>query len=89
MAVYSFFGFGGALVGPILFGALLDAAGGETARHAWLLAFAGLAAVGFAGVAVLRDTDANRDSAAPRATEGRVRARERVAPRSASSGPGA
>jgi MFS family permease len=55
MAVYSFFGFGGALAGPIVFGALLDAAGGEAAPRAWLLAFSGLAAVGLTGVAVLRD----------------------------------
>jgi predicted MFS family arabinose efflux permease len=54
MAVYSFFGFGGALAGPIAFGALLDAGGGETAPHAWLLAFCGVAAVSLAGVAVLR-----------------------------------
>ena len=42
MAVYSFFGFGGALAGPIVFGALLDAAGAETARHAWLRRLPGL-----------------------------------------------
>jgi MFS family permease len=46
MAVYSFFGFGGALIGPIMFGALLDAGGGASVRRAWILAFAGLAAVG-------------------------------------------
>ena len=55
MAMYSFFGFGGAFDGPIAFGALLDAGGGEAAPRAWLLAFGGLAAVGLAGVAVLRD----------------------------------
>jgi len=53
MAVYSFFGFGGALVGPITFGALLDAGGGAALRRAWILAFAGLAAVSLAGVAAL------------------------------------
>lgn len=53
MAVYSFVGFGGALIGPIVFGALLDAGGGESARRAWLLAFAGLAAVSLGGVAAL------------------------------------
>ena len=56
MAVYSFFGFGGALVGPIVFGALLDTAGGEAAPRAWLLAFCGLAAVGLAGIAAIRST---------------------------------
>jgi MFS family permease len=54
MAMYSFVGFGGALAGPIVFGALLDAGGGEAAPRAWLLAFGGLAAIGLAGVAVLR-----------------------------------
>jgi MFS family permease len=53
MAVYSFFGFGGALAGPITFGALLDAGGGESSHGAWLLAFAGLAAVSLAGAAAL------------------------------------
>lgn len=53
MAVYSFFGFGGALVGPITFGALLDAGGGAASHRAWLLAFAGLALVSLAGVMAL------------------------------------
>jgi MFS family permease len=53
MAVYSFFGFGGAFIGPITFGALLDAGGGESSHGAWLLAFSGLAAVSLAGAAAL------------------------------------
>lgn len=53
MAVYSFFGFAGALMGPITFGALLDAGGGSGARAAWLLAFSGIALVSVAGVAAL------------------------------------
>jgi MFS family permease len=53
MAVYSFFGFGGALAGPIAFGALLDAGGGEASHRAWLLAFAGLAVISLGGVAAL------------------------------------
>jgi MFS family permease len=53
MAVYSFFGFGGALLGPITFGALLDAGGGATSQRAWLLAFSGVALVSVAGVAAL------------------------------------
>jgi predicted MFS family arabinose efflux permease len=60
MAVYSFVGFGGAFVGPILFGALLDAGGGESVPRAWLLAFSGLATVGLAGVAVLRNGASER-----------------------------
>jgi len=53
MAAYSFFGFGGALMGPITFGALLDAGGGAASHRAWLLAFSGLAVVSLAGVAAL------------------------------------
>jgi MFS family permease len=53
MAAYSFFGFGGALMGPITFGALLDAGGGAASHRAWLLAFSGLALVSLAGVAAL------------------------------------
>jgi MFS family permease len=53
MAVYSFFGFGGALMGPITFGALLDTGGGAESQRAWLLAFAGLALVSLAGAGAL------------------------------------
>jgi MFS family permease len=53
MAVYSFFGFGGALLGPITFGALLDAGGGASSHGAWRLAFAGVALVSVAGVLAL------------------------------------
>jgi MFS family permease len=56
MAVYSFFGFAGASMGPVTFGALLDAGGGAASRRAWLLAFAGLAVVSLFGVAVLGRT---------------------------------
>jgi MFS family permease len=59
MAVYSFFGFAGALMGPIVFGALLDAGGGAASQRAWLLAFAGIAAVSLCGVAVLGRTSAS------------------------------
>jgi MFS family permease len=53
MAAYSFFGFGGALMGPITFGMILDAGGGASSHRAWLLAFSGLALVSLAGVAAL------------------------------------
>ena len=53
MAVYSFFGFGGAFMGPIVFGALLDAGGGAAAHRAWILAFGGVAAVSVAGIVAL------------------------------------
>jgi MFS family permease len=53
MAVYSFFGFSGALMGPIVFGALLDAGGGTSSHRAWLLAFSSIGLVSLAGVAAL------------------------------------
>jgi MFS family permease len=53
MAVYSFFGFGGGLVGPVLFGALLDAGGGAARVSAWLLAFGGIACISLAASATL------------------------------------
>lgn len=56
MAVYSFFGFAGGLMGPIAFGALLDAGGGASSHRAWLLAFVGGALVSLAGVAALGST---------------------------------
>lgn len=42
MAVYSFVGFGAGLISPLVFGAVLDLAGGNTSRLAWGLAFASL-----------------------------------------------
>jgi MFS family permease len=70
MAAYSFFGFGGALAGPIVFGALLDAGGGASLRRAWIFAFAGLAAVSLGGAAALtsraaRPSDRRASPAAP------------------------
>lgn len=56
MAVYSFFGFGGGLLGPIVFGTLLDAGGGTASHRAWLLAFASLTAVSLLGAASLRSS---------------------------------
>ena len=44
MAVYSLVGFGAGFLAPLVFGAVMDAAGGETRRLAWGLAFASLAA---------------------------------------------
>lgn len=62
MAVYSFFGFGGRLLGPIVFGTLLDAGGGGESHRAWLLAFASLTAVSLLGAASLRRLSASRGS---------------------------
>ena len=46
MAVYSFIGFGGAIVAPLVFGAVLDVAGGNQSRTAWGLAFASIGIFG-------------------------------------------
>jgi len=53
MAVYSFFGFAGGLVGPVIFGALLDLGGGTARVTAWLLAFGGIACISLAASATL------------------------------------
>jgi MFS family permease len=44
MAVYSFSGFGAGFVAPLVFGAVLDAAGGKTDASAWGFAFGSLGA---------------------------------------------
>jgi MFS family permease len=59
MAVYSFFGFAGALMGPITFGALLDAGGGADSHRAWILAFFGVALVSVAGIVALGQESRN------------------------------
>ncbi len=45
MAVHSFIGFGGGFVGPLVFGMMLDMAGGRDSQLAWGVAFAGLGLV--------------------------------------------
>jgi hypothetical protein len=45
LALHSVFGFTGAFLGPVIFGAALDRAGGETEAVAWIVAFATLAAM--------------------------------------------
>jgi MFS family permease len=42
MGLYSLAGFGGGMLGPIVFGAVLDAAGGGTRPAAWALAYAAI-----------------------------------------------
>lgn len=44
MGVYSLAGFGGGMVGPIVFGAALDAAGGAAKLPAWIAAYASIGA---------------------------------------------
>jgi MFS family permease len=54
LGLYSLAGFGGGLLGPIVFGAALDAAGGATSRLAWVLAYAAIGAGCLAAPLVVR-----------------------------------
>ena len=52
LAVYSFIGFSAALVGPLVFGVVLDLAGGNRSTQAWVLAYVSIGIFGvFAPVA--------------------------------------
>ena len=44
MGLYSLAGFGGGLLGPVVFGSALDLAGGAAAPHAWIAAYAAIGA---------------------------------------------
>ncbi|HEV7477841.1 MAG TPA: MFS transporter [Burkholderiales bacterium] len=44
MGLYSLIGFGGGMLGPVVFGAALDAAGGAQASLAWVAAYAAIGA---------------------------------------------
>ena len=44
MGLYSLLGFGGGLLGPVVFGAALDAAGGSASPVAWVVAYAAIGA---------------------------------------------
>jgi MFS-type transporter involved in bile tolerance (Atg22 family) len=39
MGLHSLMGFGGGLIGPALFGYVLDITGGQTTQNAWLFAY--------------------------------------------------
>jgi MFS family permease len=54
LGLYSLAGFGGGLVGPIVFGAALDAAGGANSHLAWILAYAAIGAGCLAAPLVVR-----------------------------------
>ncbi len=54
MAVLSFFGFAAAGLGALVFGVVLDLAGGDASVSAWGLAFASLGVAALAGPAALR-----------------------------------
>lgn len=53
MAMHSFLGFGAGMIGPLVFGAVLDLAGGNTSVLAWGLAFASLGIGGVLGPAAV------------------------------------
>jgi MFS family permease len=54
LGLYSLAGFGGGLLGPVLFGAALDAAGGARSQLAWLAAYAAIGAGCLAAPLVVR-----------------------------------
>jgi MFS family permease len=54
MGVYSLAGFTGGMLGPALFGATLDVAGGEESGAAWIWAYASLGAAGLAAPLIVR-----------------------------------
>ena len=54
LGLYSLAGFGGGLLGPIVFGAALDAAGGANRHLAWILAYAAIGAGCLAAPLVVR-----------------------------------
>ncbi|MBO44772.1 MAG: MFS transporter [Rhodospirillaceae bacterium] len=53
MALHAVCGFTGALVGPVVFGAILDRAGGQTEPTAWIAAFAGMFGIVLLGMLIL------------------------------------
>ena len=54
MGIYSLAGFSGGMLGPTLFGATLDLAGGAASGTAWAWAYASLGAAGLAAPLVVR-----------------------------------
>jgi MFS family permease len=54
LGLYSLLGFAGGLLGPVVFGAALDAAGGATRPLAWIAAYAAIGAGCLAAPLVVR-----------------------------------
>jgi MFS family permease len=54
MGLYSLAGFGGGMLGPVIFGAALDAAGGASTTAAWVAAYAAIGAGCLVAPAVAR-----------------------------------
>lgn len=59
MAIHSFIGFGGAFLGPLMFGLVLDLTGGRQALTAWGTAFATIAILTLLGPLVLKVFSSN------------------------------
>jgi MFS family permease len=54
LGLYSLAGFGGGLLGPVVFGAALDAAGGAGSHGAWIAAYAAIGSGCLAAPLVVR-----------------------------------
>jgi MFS family permease len=54
LGLYSLLGFGGGMLGPIVFGAALDATGGAQSHLAWVAAYAAIGAGCLAAPLVVR-----------------------------------
>jgi MFS family permease len=60
LGLYSLAGFGGGLLGPVVFGAALDAAGGAGSHGAWIAAYAAIGAGCLAAPLVVRMNDTRK-----------------------------
>ena len=63
LGVHAMFGAAGATLGPMVFGAVLDLAGGEQSRAAWMAAFAAMACLVTVGPAAIHYLDPPRPNA--------------------------
>ena len=64
LGIHAMFGATGAALGPILFGSVLDLAGGAFSQTAWMVAFAAMACLAAAGPAAIHYLDPPRPEAA-------------------------
>jgi MFS family permease len=62
MGLYSLAGFGGGMLGPVIFGATLDAGGGAASRLAWVAAYAAIGSGCLAAPAVARWFGGQKDA---------------------------
>jgi MFS family permease len=65
LGIHAMFGATGAALGPMLFGAVLDLAGGELSQAAWMASFAAMACLVTVGPAAIHYLDPPRPEAAP------------------------